>query len=444
MPNKHNFSGSSGQRRKARQAEERIAANIVRELSSDSGKTLPRSPEPPLEERQTSKFSAFWGSTPVWGAIGVLIGAIASQLSLKLLFVAAWGIFLFEFIRVGFFKRPMSKVFGNIVTGSLLAAVFFGLWLISPRPKEPATLDQMADAFANAFAKKISGLAKPEPKPTSAISRRTPINPCAGKGFLDAYKNICDGQVGQWIIDEATKVEELAEKAMTDVKDKRTLDATRFFFTGDFKGCCADDVKDLRTEVFRRLGPAAKEPEETRYWETAFPDARLPWSRDQFDPWSVKQYAPYLRLLGIKLKRKDIPRIAPYDLPFSETSVKPHTPMTLPGAALAMADQFTNGTPLRPFESMIIVTPRTSVTSGYIAVEFVAPYAGASCDVIECKLPETRFIDNREFATYIESKRRTVYAVELGRTAITPQRPLQIEVHSNSPPKVSKVTYFDQ
>jgi hypothetical protein len=118
-------------------------------------------------KREPAKFSTFWGSTPIWTGIGVLIGAMASQLSLKLLFVAVWGIFVFEFVRVGFFKEKVAKLIGNMLAGIMLAVIFIGLWRLSPKPKEPTTVDQEMNAFAQRFPWLAS---KPEPSQPIVIA----------------------------------------------------------------------------------------------------------------------------------------------------------------------------------------------------------------------------------------------------------------------------------
>src|ERR1700685_2817244 len=125
------------------------------------------------EPKPTKKLSTFWSSTPLWGGIGVLVGAIASQLSLKLLFVAVWGVFLFEFIRVGFFPGKVRKIVGNLLMGFALGIMFLSLYKLSPKPKEPPTLDQQADAVVDKAGKKFPWLANPpkqsESKPASPV-----------------------------------------------------------------------------------------------------------------------------------------------------------------------------------------------------------------------------------------------------------------------------------
>lgn len=104
----------------------------------------------------------------------MLGGALASQLSLRLLFAAVWGIFLFEVIRVGFFSSKIGKITGNIVTGLSLVVLFFALYRVSPKPKELPTLDQQADAVVDKVTKKLPWLSAP---PQAAIINIPPSLP---------------------------------------------------------------------------------------------------------------------------------------------------------------------------------------------------------------------------------------------------------------------------
>jgi len=103
------------------------------------------------EERPTvwQKIGHFWGSTPIWGGLALLIGVVASQLSLKLLFVAVWGVFVFEFMRAGFIRT--KKILGVFLVAVIFGICFLGLWKIYPKPKESPTLDQQLNAFAAKF-----------------------------------------------------------------------------------------------------------------------------------------------------------------------------------------------------------------------------------------------------------------------------------------------------
>lgn len=117
------------------------------------------------------KLSTFWGSTPVWGAMGVLIGAIGSQISLKFLLMAVWGTLWVEFVRVGFFPSRLMRRIGNTAVGVVLAILLIRAWPYV-KPKEPATLDQQADVVIEKIAKKFPLLANP-PKQVEVKSAPT-------------------------------------------------------------------------------------------------------------------------------------------------------------------------------------------------------------------------------------------------------------------------------
>ena len=69
--------------------------------------------------------------------------------------------------------------------------------------------------------------------------------------------------------------------------------------------------KDLRTEILRRLGPPGKDPNEESAWERLFLPYNIPGRPDDIDPMAVKEYAKHLRVFGMKLKRRAVPRAAP-------------------------------------------------------------------------------------------------------------------------------------
>ena len=74
-------------------------------------------------------------------------------------------------------------------------------------------------------------------------------------------------------------------------------------------------MEELRTEITRRLGPPAKDPEEIGASTVLFPKTKFPSAQDNITSMTV-EYAPYLRRLGLQLKRKQIPRAAPKALHF--------------------------------------------------------------------------------------------------------------------------------
>jgi hypothetical protein len=131
----------------------------------------------------------------------------------------------------------------------------------------------------------------PQPQETAAPKVTTnPIGPRLGTG-PDAYKDISDDQLSQWTTEEADKLYDMAWQHLNVAPIIRK--AYEHWFSADFKSCCAQDVKDLRSELLRRLGPPAKNPAEESTWKMVFrdldfpPGVPIPPNFSQIDPSSV-------------------------------------------------------------------------------------------------------------------------------------------------------------
>lgn len=118
-----------------------------------------------------SKIGTFWGSTPFWAVIGMVIGAIAAQISLKSLFFAAWLITLAEFVRVGFFENKNKRVVGGVIAAIVFAFMFYSGWKITPKPHDPPSIDQQLGEFSRRFP----WFAEP-PKPSRVEAASTAEN----------------------------------------------------------------------------------------------------------------------------------------------------------------------------------------------------------------------------------------------------------------------------
>jgi hypothetical protein len=434
--------GNSHQRKMARRAEERIAEQVAQRVAQQIEAKSATSAVPPSDEEWSArslreKMVSFWGSTPIWGAIGVLIGEMVSQLSIRLLFFAVWAVVFVEFVRVGFFERRLFKALGNIAVGLTLALVFFQLWKLSPKPKEPPTVDQ----YVEAFARKFPWLSNPPQSTPSQVAMRAPINPCAGKGVLSAFKNICDGQVGQWAIDEAIKVGGMADEAM------RGNDSfSAFQFANAFSDCCVQDLKDLRQEMFGRLGPPSKGADDIGAWNLMFLSEKYPAASNAITPTIVKSYIPHFRLLGLRLKRKEIPRSPSVALKFSEVKIVPEEALRLPVAGVGMLDQFSGAPHERfPYGINVTITPKATISTGYVVVEFDVRYAAVSCDAVDFVLvDDTQFIENSDVVDILKTHSGMSYIVQVGKTPLAVNTTLHVEAYSNSLIRVTKVTYFDE
>lgn len=265
-------------------------------------------------------------------------------------------------------------------------------------------------------------------RPPSSGTQRTPSgSPRLGTG-PDPYRDLTDGQVGQWAIDEANKINEMAQHCIDDLssaaqqeKDPNTI---RFFFSTDFNRCCAQGVRDLRSEVLRRLGPPGKDVNEERSWEFLFPDSPIgPPAR--INAGAVEDYSAYLKRLGLKLKRRSVPRNEPQALNFTEASTS------------ARSVQF-------PYRIIATVETKETILSGYIIVAFTDQYVGVGSDLSGSRIVgDVGNLDNSPLRDYL-AKHRFTYGFEIGTTPFAQTRPIHIVVEGSKPLHISEVILFEE
>ncbi len=138
-------------------------------------------------------------------------------------------------------------------------------------------------------------------------SREATKAPRLGTG-PDAYKDIGDATVGGWAIEEADKIQDMAENAIPNILSRPTsseFDLMAWDLSRNFQRCCSKDLGDLRSELLRRLGPPARSAEEERLWK---PVSDTDDSTYLPLPTNLMRYLPYFRCLGLKLKRREVPR----------------------------------------------------------------------------------------------------------------------------------------
>ncbi len=250
------------------------------------------------------------------------------------------------------------------------------------------------------------------------------VGPRLGIG-PEAYRDISDEKLGQWAINEAQKIGDMAEEAMR--ASKETARAKAWFFTLDFQKCCEQSVKDLREEILRRLGPDGKDAREIEMFESLFPtQGREMMTR--ISPLLVAHYAPYLRGLGVKLRTSVVPRKKPVDLPFSIERVPPKQPG---GQGIVIT----------------IKTPR-DVNSGYIAVEFTGPVGEAASDFGDSRSSWTEGIQNPDLARLFSKNDAgiVVFVMRVGAVPFAPEKPIHVIAYgfkATPPPQVVAVKCFD-
>jgi hypothetical protein len=252
----------------------------------------------------------------------------------------------------------------------------------------------------------------------------------------EAYKDIEDAQVGQWAIEESEKIEELAEEAMGREGSGLSLPpgplppaARQFFFNTAFSGCCTQDVKELRTEILRRLGPPAKDPEEISRWTMLFSSTEYPGAPGQVSPGMVRRYAPYLRRLGIQLRRRQIPRALPKTLSYSEAPGIPQPPSNF------------------PYNIVVTINTNILTSAGYIIVDFDRYPGIISCDFVGSKLivgSDALMADNDEVRKRAGEYEPPNYTLAIGKNPMTPDKPIHVFASGSKPVHVVKVTLFDE
>jgi hypothetical protein len=293
-------------------------------------------------------------------------------------------------------------------------------------PKPSASPSSEAHGTTDEVRAKPPELTRKIPPPRSAPAEPSAKGPTRLGIGPEAYKDIEDGQVGQWAMEEADKIYELAKAVETKSVQGWSADAVVWFFTNQFNQCCVQDLKELRTEILRRLGPPGKDPDEITAWTALFITS------NKINPMSVTSYAPHLWRLGLRLKRRENPRAKPRPLSFSETNVPP--------------DQ-------RNIPNNIVVTIKTDkeLSSGYIVVEFEGRFVRVSCDFVDSKLVlgdmvdrDFRPIDNAELKDYLKSHTSSTYALAIGKTPFSPEKPVQVFASGAVPLHVAKVTLFDE
>jgi hypothetical protein len=165
-----------------------------------------------------------------------------------------------------------------------------------------------------------------------------------------------------------------------------------------------------------------------------FPELRvpagvlIPQKPTDFDPWIVKNYAPYLRRQGLKLKRRAIPRIAPMALHFSEVQTAPTTPGLFP-------------------QTIVTIETKRELTAGYIVVEFHGKFGHLNFDFGDIQ-PVSAFdddIDNPELKARLPKYPGiSPYVLKIGKTPVLPSNPIHIIEERGENFHVSSVTFFDE
>ncbi len=282
----------------------------------------------------------------------------------------------------------------------------------------------------------------------------SPNSPCVpGRPRInagpDGYRGVCDEDVGAWVIQEAERIGTLGEACIQrELQNKADKMVEDFQFRNEFNSCCKQETKELRAEAISRLGPANKSSREQEMWERVFPEDRkdlvaLPADmRDKIlgpaqfrdpDCWDVQRYAPFLRQLGMRLKRRVIPRKPPVSLEFSES------PAPVKGAY---------NPNVKVVGIAVAIKTKVAVESGYVVVEF----GGGHWAYLNSDAPRRSFqpmgpdIDNKALTDYVAllPDAHNVYILNVAGSGFSPTKDLHVEAVGTDTFHTTKVTLFDE
>ncbi len=337
-------------------------------------------------------------------------------------------------------RRIVKAKFWSLAVAGLLIAILYQYRTMKTdeaRQDQTRLFQQQVNARLDAIIAQPTSSPVQKQKATKLkqlVGKANPANPRLGSG-PDAYKDIGDDQIIEWLKGEADKIETLTNGTIAKVSSEdvpanvrsQVINHDLRYFTEQFRDCCEEDLKDLRMETLRRLGPAGKQTDEIEAWASVFPATNYqPMKFDYVHPMSVMGYAPYFRRFAVELRRRTVPRQAPKALRFGESQVSA-------GHIIAT------------------ITTDKPISAGYILVEFDGRPARTGCDYegavpIAQEFDKLRMSDNKDFLIYhrkvIESG-GIPYLMIIGKPFI-PEKPIHVEAPGAARLHISKVTLFDE
>jgi hypothetical protein len=265
-------------------------------------------------------------------------------------------------------------------------------------PCSPAITGSGNTVVLKDCGKVVKAPTNPVPKPE--------LHDCPSRGE-DIYKSCSDAQVGQWAIDESRQIESLTHDPRFQ---NGTREWSRWKFDQQFQECCSG-LRVLRAELVRRLGPSGADVSESEMWTELFPDTKYAMADNKVDRDMALMYAPRLRRLGLRLKRREIPRSPTLRLSSEETSLVPGSvakPLTF------------------PYEMQITLKTPRELSAGYIVIELNDAAAFTATDFQTSELPGDE-IENPALNTMrAQNPHGRVYVLKIAADPVVPEVPIHV------------------
>jgi len=286
----------------------------------------------------------------------------------------------------------------------------------------PAVYDEMVGSFD--LFKGTTPEASSSRGPASS-----PRGPRLGSG-LEAYRTLSDEQVGQWVMEESDKIAQMISDSNRNAAQARragrTGDGDLFAFDGNFGACCRQDLMDLHSEVIDRLGPPAKNAQEEMLWRILLPTLQNPHQSPPINIGLLQHYLRSLRLLGLKLKRRAVPR-------------NPSIDLRLQSQQVASENKYFS------FELILTISTEKEITSGYVVVLFNEGLVVTLSDFVDSTsaFPGDG-IDNKALEDLLEKNDGKSLALKIGKTPFTPQIPIHVKAFGKQPFRTLSASWFDE
>jgi hypothetical protein len=347
---------------------------------------------------------------PVW-AVALMLAGVAC-----ILFEANFNPSATKYI------PGMFRLLGTVMVVCLLVGVYFHPIMEHFRFSTPS------DFFSKGSPTMSSGTVSTEPdgksgKHQTPSSKRTQslnsssTSPRMGDG-PEPYKDWTDAQVADSAIKEANRIVNLVGSTIKAIQSHPDSDNMLIGnFRSEFINCCLDEVKEVRTELVRRLGPAEANSEEKNLFQSIYRDSDIPKFARKPELGDVQRYAPHLLALGIKLKTKQIPRPAPISLRFTEQRITPQNGMNIA-------------------EMISIYPPTNKVETGFVVVQFDNMVVSLGCDFEGSSIASQNDLDVVENSDLISLFQFPIYPLRIGKSPFS--KPIKVLASSNRAFKVLK------
>jgi hypothetical protein len=260
-------------------------------------------------------------------------------------------------------------------------------------------------------------------------SHKTPSYPRLTSG-PEAYKNLTPQQVADWALAESDVLADLTSKYQQRAKTRdngTTLMTVQHFFQEEFEKCCWPALRDIRSEVLARLGPAGIDADEHEMWDRSFPDQDKFYFFQQLDMNEVERYAPLLRRIAIDLERTYVPRPAPRELRSTE-SIMP------------------SGDKNFPYKTVAVVTTGVERKHGYVVTFFSEGPMMAECNVGRSHIMAygVEVAHNRDLSTIVDDLSTPKCVVWIGSIAFSPKAPMRVVLVGKNPIHVARAQYIPE